>query len=168
MSTLKIYIAALILLSVPLVIQGQASQKKIKNLTIIEESFPDPNPIITYKLTNRKLVIYSTDAMYRKLSEKSIIFVERLNSNQLDSLNLIINNIDFPKTESSYSGVYLDGTVWTFKFESKEINRVITFDNCQLPEFCLIIDFLNRQIPSRKRYITFDNFGRRVICNEKN
>jgi len=83
-------------------------------------------------------------------------------------LNLIIEKIDLTKINNYYSSGYLDGVVWTFNFESKENLKTVRLDNYYLPEFGSLVEYLNRQLPKKRRFITFNQFNIKKNYTEQN
>jgi len=116
-------------------------------------------PIIKYEINRRYLTIYKS---------KIEVLSKKLNRGQIDSLNLIINKINLTKINNYYSSGYLDGVVWTFNFESKGSLKTIILDNYYLPEFDSLVEYLNRQLPKKRRYITLDQFNIKKNTTELN
>jgi hypothetical protein len=128
-------------------------------ISIEQLVLPEGKPIIKYEINRRYLTIYKS---------KTEIFSRKLNRVQIDSLNLLIEKIDLTKINNYYSSGYLDGVVWTFNFESKESLKTIRLDNYYLPELGSLVEYLNRQLPNKRRYITFNQFNIKKNYKEQN
>jgi len=128
-------------------------------ISIEQLVLPDGKPIIKYEINRRYLTIYKS---------KIEVFSRKLNKVQIDSLNLIIEKIDLTKINNYYSSGYLDGVVWTFNFESKENLKTVRLDNYYLPEFGSLVEYLNRQLPKKRRFITFNQFNIKKNYTEQN
>ena len=150
----------------PLIGQDLNNQK-IK-ISIRQECYPGPNPIFTYKVSGKRFTIEKTKYIIREsIKVTDDIYTLKLNKTQEDSLKIILSKIDLTKFESSYTSAILDGIAWDFNLRSIYGTKKISLWNYYLPEFGSILDFLNRQLPKDKRFISFDLLGIRKNFKEK-
>jgi hypothetical protein len=157
---------SLLLFSNPII--GQSANKQKIKLSITQECFPGPNPIIAYKVSGKSFRIQRTQKVLRqKFKVTDEIYSSKFNRIQEDSLRLILSEIDLLKYEKSYSSAILDGIAWDFNISSTYGKKEISLWNYYLPDFGKILDFLNRQLPKDKRYISFDLLGIRNNFNNK-
>jgi hypothetical protein len=143
---------------------GQDNYKLKYKVYITQEIFPGPNPLLKYKVSGKHFRILRTKKILKgNFNFTDEIYYCKLNRTSLDSMNLIINKIDFSKFNPSYTSATLDGVAWDFIINSNSGTKKISLLNYYIPEFGLLLDFLNRQLPKEKRYISFDIFGLRNI-----
>ena len=156
----------LVIISNPVFAQDNHKQKN--KLCITQECFPGPNPMITYKVSGKTFKVLRTQKILKeKFKVTDEIYYCRLNSTENDSLKLIVNKIDLSKFENSYASSVLDGVAWEFSINSSFGAKKISLWNYYLPEFGMLLDFINRQLPKDKRYISFDLFGIRKKFENK-
>jgi hypothetical protein len=156
-----------LLISTNLIFCQNANQQKIK-ISIIQECLPGPNPVYTYKVSDKSLTILrSRKILGQKIKLTGRIYSLGFNRIQKDSLRLILSEIDLSKYKNSYTSSMLDGVVWEFDIISIFGSKKISLWNYYTPDFGKILDFLNRQIPANKRYISFDILGIRSYFKDK-
>ena len=165
---IKYAISICVLLIMSDVLSGQNKDNPTLKLTITQDMFPGPNPQITYKVSSNRLTIIKTQKIFNQtLRISEDLYSRRFNRTQRDSLHMIINKIDLSKLDNNYTSAVLDGICWTFDFKTINESKTVVLWNYYLPEFGLLIDFLNNKIPSKSRYISFDYFGIRKQSENK-
>jgi hypothetical protein len=165
---IKYIISIWVLLIISSILSGQNKNYPTIKLIITQDMLPGPNPQIIYKISRNQLTIIKTQKIFNqrvRISEN--LYCKRFSRAQRDSLRLIINNIDLSKLDNNYTSAVLDGVYWTFDFDTINGSKIVILWNYYLPEFGLLIDFLNNKIPRKKRYISFDYFGIRKQFENK-
>ena len=130
-----------------------------QEVVVEQKILPGPNPVFTYEITNKHLRIKKTkEILFYSVDFKRQVYSKRLNRIQQDSLKLILSNMNLTSGKDYYSGGYLDGITWTFSISQDSINTYIILDNYYLSKYGNLLDFINRQLPNKRRYISFDFF----------
>ena len=93
------------------------------------------------------------------VSIKKTVYSQKLNSSEIDSLCLIVNKMNISNDKNHYGGGVMDGVIWTFSFEQNKLIKTISFDNYYSPKYDLFLEYINKLIPVKRRYISFDIFN---------
>jgi hypothetical protein len=142
----------------PAILYGQNKQNEVKDfkVKIRQQILPGPNPDYIYKLSDKRIKIYKSRSGF-----KYMLFSERFNKSQRDSIRLIVHNAKVNNLYHSYYSGVIDGIGWIYNFKINNRSKEIILNNYYLKELGDIVDFVNRQIPENKVCISFDIFGTR-------
>ena len=142
-------------------ILGQSRIETEYTFSIKQTMLPDPNPEYEYVITNGQLTIYEININWKKehpIEKKKKIYRTRLSENQLKSLDSILVKINIESLDSSYSNPILDGVYWTFDFKINDKRKKVILDNYYLKRLDVLLEYINKQIPEKKRWISFEIF----------
>ena len=119
---------------------------------------PGPNHIIKYNIQNKHLNVYQIKTHYRdtlEIKNNTKIYSLALNTEQIDSLKIIVEKILNANLNSRYSTEMLDGITLKFEITFNNITKKFVLENYNAPIFDSLLSYINRQLPKKKRVISF-------------
>lgn len=147
---------------------GQSSCSSNPIITIEQVMLEGSSSSIRYEISKKHLKVKITKEIFNyTVTFKRQVYSMRLKRDQLDSLRLIVNKMDLYSGQDNYSSNELDGINWTFIIKQDSLVSSMSLNNYYLPQYGVILDFINRQLPAKRRYISFDYFDTRKKFENK-
>jgi hypothetical protein len=139
-------------------------------ISIYQQMLPYSKWDISYNINSKRITIYKYRTRFigvKEIDQRRTLYRKKLDDLYFDSLKVIVNDIFNQKIEGDYSSGWLDGINWRFDFKHNCNQMQVNLDNYYLPEIGRFMDYIDKMIPEKKRYISFDYFDIRKKFEEQ-
>ena len=135
--------------------KGQDIDSTKFKFIIEQDILPGPNPIYSYKVRNKKVIVRKKPLIFGIYTGLKIRkYTTKLSDSEYNSILTILKSMDKKEYNESYSSYVLDGISWKVKIHYLNKVRQIELHNTKLVELENILNLIN-QNPKTKGIIRF-------------